>query len=257
MDSVIETSSSKHPTFRQYIAVAIFLAFITAIEVIVIYIDTLDAVMVPLLIALSTVKFAVVVMFYMHLKFEARLFTVLFVAGLALAFGVSISLLALFGSLHADPEPRDFAQEKAVPYVHVNESTESGDGTGYGDQSDFVETNIRTIGDDLSFDLAQINVALGETVKVRFDNDSTLFQHNWVLVPLGSKDAVAAAGMLAGASKGWIPQQDKRVIAHTGLLDPMESEEVNFMAPPLGVYEFVCTFPGHNFTMFGTFEVIQ
>lgn len=35
------------------------------------------------------------------------------------------------------------------------------------------------------------------------------------------------------------------------------AEEVRFTAPPPGNYQFVCTFPGHNFTMFGVFEVTR
>ena len=87
MSSVPSVRQMSHPTLKQYIVVAAFLAIITAIEVVVIYIDALDPGIAPLLIALSGVKFATVVMFYMHLKFDSRLFTWVFVAGLALAFG--------------------------------------------------------------------------------------------------------------------------------------------------------------------------
>ena len=45
---------------------------------------------------LSGAKFALVAMFYMHLRYDAKLFSALFVGGLVLAFGVGISLLALF-----------------------------------------------------------------------------------------------------------------------------------------------------------------
>ena len=66
---------------------------------------------------------------------------------------------------------------------------------------------------------------------------------------------MAAAGTTAGPANNWIPPDDNRVIAHTRLLDPGETGEVRFAAPPVGTYQFVCTFPGHNFTMFGEFEV--
>jgi uncharacterized cupredoxin-like copper-binding protein len=39
------------------------------------------------------------------------------------------------------------------------------------------------------------------------------------------------------------------------LLNAGASEEVTFTAPAPGTYEFVCTFPGHNFSMFGDFTV--
>ena len=47
------------------------------------------------LVLLSGAKFALVVMFYMHLKYDARLFSGLFVGGLALAISVSFALMAL------------------------------------------------------------------------------------------------------------------------------------------------------------------
>ena len=45
---------------------------------------------------LSVVKFALVAMFFMHLKFDHRLFSTMFVVGVLLATGILIALLALF-----------------------------------------------------------------------------------------------------------------------------------------------------------------
>ena len=77
------------------------------------------------------------------------------------------------------------------------------------------------------------------------------------MVEAGSKDQVASAGLRAGADNGWIPQGDDRVLAHTKLLAPGESEEIRFAAPAVGTYQFLCTFPGHGETMFGSFEVLR
>ena len=41
------------------------------------------------------------------------------------------------------------------------------------------------------------------------------------------------------------------VIAHTKLLGPGESDEITFKVPDAGVYDFICTFPGHFGTMRG------
>ncbi len=109
----------RHPTFRQYVVVAIVLFLITMLEFYIIYphqrITGIPLVVV--LVGLSAVKFATVIFFYMHLKFDARLFTWIFLGGLALAFTVGVALLTLFGSLRAEAQPRGFAQENAVPYV--------------------------------------------------------------------------------------------------------------------------------------------
>ncbi len=112
---------------------------------------------------------------------------------------------------------------------------------------------IATEGDTLKFNHAQLEAKAGSTVTVVFQNASTALQHNWVLVQSGTKDEVAAAGTGAGPEAGWIPQDDDRVLAKSGLLDAGASQSFEFTVPAAGTYQFVCTFPGHNFTMFGDF----
>src|SRR2546430_7173443 len=53
-------------------------------------------VLVPVLLVLSAAKFALVIMFYMHLKADNKFFTFLFGAPLLLAVGVMVALLFLF-----------------------------------------------------------------------------------------------------------------------------------------------------------------
>ena len=112
---------------------------------------------------------------------------------------------------------------------------------------------ISTVGDDLKFDRAELRETNQMSIKLTFVNASKINQHNWVLVKDGTKDAVASAGTSAGAENSWIPTGDDRIIAHSSLLDPGETEEITFNAPFVGKYQFVCTFPGHAATMFGDF----
>jgi len=112
---------------------------------------------------------------------------------------------------------------------------------------------ISTEGDTLKFDKASLEAKAGSTITVVFQNASTINQHNWVLVQSGTKDEVAAAGTEAGAEAHWIPRSDDRVLAKSGLLEPGGTQGVRFTVPAAGTYQFVCTFPGHNFTMFGDF----
>ena len=85
-----------HPTPLTYFKVAITLTVITAAEVAIFYVEDLGKGIIPVLVILSATKFALVAMFYMHLRYEARLFSGLFVGGLALAFAVGLALLGLF-----------------------------------------------------------------------------------------------------------------------------------------------------------------
>ena len=87
-----------HPTPVTYAKIAVILGLITAVEVALFYIPSMSDILVPLFIILSLVKFALVAMFYMHLKFDERIFSILFVGGLLLASCVIIALMVLFGS---------------------------------------------------------------------------------------------------------------------------------------------------------------
>ncbi len=88
-----------HPTARKYVEIALILGVLTALEVAVYYISILRELrlMAPILISVSALKFALVVMFYMHLKFDPRLFSWLFIAGLCVGAFILFTLMALFG----------------------------------------------------------------------------------------------------------------------------------------------------------------
>jgi cytochrome c oxidase subunit IV len=90
-----------HPTWKQYKWVALILTLITMVEVWIYYIPAFVAtkLFVPSLLIMSAVKFAIVVLFYMHLKYDARLFRALFTGPLIIAVVTLISLLFLFGHL--------------------------------------------------------------------------------------------------------------------------------------------------------------
>ena len=90
-----------HPTWKQYKWVALILTLITVVEVWVYYIPAFVAtkLFVPSLLIMSAVKFAIVVLFYMHLKYDARLFRALFTGPLIIAVVTLISLMFLFGHI--------------------------------------------------------------------------------------------------------------------------------------------------------------
>ena len=92
-----------HPTWSTYWKVALILTVITAIEVWVYYIPSFvhSRGFVPLLLFMSAVKFAIVVLFYMHLKYDHRLFRALFTGPLIVAMVTIVALMFLFGKLAA------------------------------------------------------------------------------------------------------------------------------------------------------------
>ena len=89
------------PTTRVYLIVAFLLTVITAVEVGIYYWPALknSSAFVPILLVLSTIKFFTVVGFYMHLKYDHKLFRALFTGPLTIAIATMIVLLFLFGQL--------------------------------------------------------------------------------------------------------------------------------------------------------------
>lgn len=82
-------------TDKQYILIAVALAVITGLEVTLSYVD-IGPLFLPLLLILMAIKFVTVVSFFMHLRFDNRLFSVMFYLGVFLAIFVYCAALATF-----------------------------------------------------------------------------------------------------------------------------------------------------------------
>jgi cytochrome c oxidase subunit IV len=88
-----------HPTDATYIWVAVFLAVVTGAEIAVSYTkwfeDHFPALLITLVV-MMVVKFATVAMFFMHLRFDSKLFRRFFVTGIVLATSVYLVVLSTF-----------------------------------------------------------------------------------------------------------------------------------------------------------------
>jgi cytochrome c oxidase subunit 4 len=93
----VPAADHPHASVWTYVKVALVLTLVTALEVGVIYIRQLTPIIVPLLLAMSVAKFALVVMFFMHLRYDARALTFVFVGALAIATGLAVALMTLSG----------------------------------------------------------------------------------------------------------------------------------------------------------------
>lgn len=93
-----EQPGGEHPTVWTYVRVALVLTVVTALEVGVIYVRRLAPIVVPLLLAMSAAKFALVALFFMHLRYESRVLTFLFVGPLIIASGLAVALMTLTGA---------------------------------------------------------------------------------------------------------------------------------------------------------------
>ena len=90
------TEEHEHPPIMQYVLIAAILAIITAIEVATYYIESIESLLVYIVVVLAAIKFVIVVGYYMHLKFDNKLFTWLFASGMVAGGSVVIALIALF-----------------------------------------------------------------------------------------------------------------------------------------------------------------
>ncbi len=97
-DATLPPEDIEHPGPRQYVVVAVVLAVLTAIEVALFYMDFVpQPVVVGSLMALMLLKFALVALWFMHLRFDSRIFRRLFITGIILAISVFVIVLLTFG----------------------------------------------------------------------------------------------------------------------------------------------------------------
>jgi cytochrome c oxidase subunit 4 len=83
----------RHPSPKEYIRIAIILGVITAAEVAIYYIEGAREYLIPLLFLFSFLKFTLVVLWFMHLRFDSRTYSRFFVMGLAGAITLYLVVL--------------------------------------------------------------------------------------------------------------------------------------------------------------------
>ena len=108
---------------------------------------------------------------------------------------------------------------------------------------------IKTITNEMKFDVTEFEVKAGEQVALVLENPDFM-QHNLVITKPGKKESVgmAADKMAANpnaADLNYVPQTSDVLFA-TALLNPNDTYTLKFKAPTTpGEYPFICTFPGH------------
>lgn len=121
------------------------------------------------------------------------------------------------------------------------------------------KVSIAVVPNLVKFDVTRFDVTAGAEVQVDFSNPCVL-PHNLVLVqPEAEAALTAAVGAmgLEGMEKQFVPEVPG-IVAATKLLQPGKKETLRFKAPETpGEYPYVCTFPGHWFTMRGVMRVFK
>ena len=120
-----------------------------------------------------------------------------------------------------------------------------------------VTDHIELTGDDqLKFDKTLFKIKAGQDVKLSMKNIGKMpkaaMAHNVVILAPGTDVQAFGEAAVKATATDHIPADMKSdVIAHTKLLGPGESDEITFKVTDPGVYDFICSFPGHFGTMHG------
>jgi cytochrome c oxidase subunit 4 len=98
-DHTSEAAHHEHPADGHYIKIALFLAFLTALETSTYFIDAFEdntTLLLLFLMPVMALKFGMVAWFFMHLKSDSRMFTRMFLSGIVLAAAVYMIVLLTF-----------------------------------------------------------------------------------------------------------------------------------------------------------------
>ncbi len=103
----------------------------------------------------------------------------------------------------------------------------------------------------MKFDTTDIAAKVGQKLTIHLTNDGSMpkaaMAHNIVVLKPGTDVAafVAAAGQ--HAADDYLPDgaQADHMLIHTKLLGPGEEDTITFTPLVPGVYEYICTYPGH------------
>ena len=121
------------------------------------------------------------------------------------------------------------------------------------------EITIEALPDVMRFNLETLSVEPGERILLTLINPDRM-QHNWVLCKMGNDTAmqVARLAWALGAEatrRNYVPNSEL-VLASSAIVNPGKSTQIEFTAPTeKGAYPYVCTLPGHAFTMRGVLYV--
>jgi cytochrome c oxidase subunit 4 len=85
-----------HPSAKEYVRIGVILGVLTALEVAASYTGVSGSILIPTLFVLALIKFALVVLWFMHLKFDDRRYARFFVMGLSGAATLYLVVLISF-----------------------------------------------------------------------------------------------------------------------------------------------------------------
>ncbi|HSZ35191.1 MAG TPA: plastocyanin/azurin family copper-binding protein [Puia sp.] len=110
--------------------------------------------------------------------------------------------------------------------------------------------------ENMRFDKELFRVKAGKKISLIFKNtgakSAASMTHNVVILKSGVDIADFADVAHNAKAEQYVPSSlDSLIIAHTRMVSGGDSDQVEFIIPNPGVYDFICSFPGHWGTMQG------
>ncbi len=114
--------------------------------------------------------------------------------------------------------------------------------------------------DDMTYNKTLFKVKAGQKITLDFKNVGKLpaasMSHDVTILKPGTDVQTFGTAAVSAPAPDHIPPSMKdAVIAHTKMLGSGQSDQITFTLPAPGVYDFICTFPGHFETMHGRIVV--
>jgi putative heme-binding domain-containing protein len=120
---------------------------------------------------------------------------------------------------------------------------------------------LATLPEQMLYDKDRIVVKAGKPVEILFEN-TDLMPHNLAVLQPGALEEIGTLAEATATQPGAMERQyvpdSKKVLFHSRLLQPRETEKLAVVAPAKpGVYPYVCTYPGHWRRMYGALYVVE
>ena len=125
---------------------------------------------------------------------------------------------------------------------------------------EFTDTMTLQAGENMRFDKELFKIKTGKKIRLIFKNtgapSNTAMAHNVVILQKGTDIADFADAVHNAKDEQYVPASvASSVIAHTKLVVGGDSDEVDFTIGQPGIYDYICSFPGHWGTMQGKIVV--
>jgi azurin len=164
-------------------------------------------------------------------------------------FAITIIMISCGQSEQNKNNPKDSSQ--------TTQSVENAETTVPGiEKLEFTDSIQLKANENMRFDKELFRVRAGKKIILILKNTSaksvTSMAHNAVILKSGVDIADFADVAHNAKAEQYVPSSlDSLIIAHTRLVNAGDSDQVEFIIPKPGVYDFICSFPGHWGTMQG------